>query len=296
MNRILLLLAALVATFAVACGGDNKDDDRADGTGDERPAATATSAADEASEDEIELDEFDVTDESPTGGGLFGPLVGLGLGGVSGDGPDVLPGAMQGSGDLEQYLLDDGDLPDGYQSMGVLSLRVPEMDDEALPGGEIAVSMWSTDDPATNEIPEGSMLIIGVLQPDDAASIGGFIDECGGVEEQLNEQAGDDASMFGIELSEIETLDSSELGDTACGVGLTIDMSAFFEGFTEGFGELGGEEVPDEVVDALSGFTMRIRMFGEGDKVGMVMQIGFGADAELADDLSIAQELRENLQ
>jgi hypothetical protein len=41
---------------------------------------------------------------------------------------------------------------------------------------------------------------------------------------------------------------------------------------------------------------MRMRFFGEGDKLGMVMQMGFGEDAELVDDLALAQKLRANLR
>ena len=214
---------------------------------------------------------------------------------MSGDGLDALPGSLQGSGDLEQYLLDEGDLPDGYTSMGVFSVRVPENTAPDFPGGEFAMSIWSTGDLESGDIPQGAMLMFGVMEPDDAGAIGGFVDECGGIDESvLNDSLGDGGSTFGIEFKDIETLDSSGLGDDACGIGLTMDMSGFFEALA-GFGD-SGDDPPQEAIDALSAFKMRMRFFGEGGRIGMVMQIGFGADARWRDDLGLAQKLRGNLQ
>jgi hypothetical protein len=299
MHRFLLAIAALVAAFAIGCGsgGDKTDDSRDD----ERPAATAES--DEASTDEPADEDEASSDDGDSGdgnvAGFLSPLFGLGLGGATGNGPATLPGTQQGSGELEQYLLSAEDLPDGYEEMGSFSMHVPANFEQDFPGGELAMAMWANGDFAGAEIPEGSMLMIAVMRPDDPSAIDYFADGCDGFDQAaFAEGIGNgDIGALGIEFKDLETLDSTGLGDLACGFGLTMDMSGFFENFQQGFGDaLGGEEIPPEVMEAFSAFKMRMRMFGEGDKAGMVMQVGFGADTPMADDLTLAQELRANLQ
>jgi hypothetical protein len=300
MKGALWLLAAVLAFAAFGCGGDKPADDR-DG---DRPAATATAEPDETSRDDAgaggdePLDEVNVADDGDgDAASLLSPFFSLGLGGATGGGPSGLPGAQTGSGDLEQYLLTADDLPPGYESMGVFSMRMPESGAQEFPGGEFAMSMWATDDFAGSEIPDGSMLMVAVMRPDDPAAIEDFAGGCGGFDEgELTDALDGGGPMLGIEFKDVAELDSTGLGDQACGIAMTLDMSGFFENLMEGFGDAFGEEMPPEVLEAFSAFQMRMRFFGEGDKLGMVMQMGFGADAELIDDLALAQKLRANLR
>jgi hypothetical protein len=313
MNRIFLVLGALVASMAIACGGGDKNDA---GSGDDRPAATATAPADKApGDDESAVEDNDASDgaaASDAGGGevagLLSPLLGLGFGATAG-GPTILPGQQVGSGELEQFLLTADDMPEGYREIMSFSMRMPVDVANEFPGGEAAMGMWASEQlqEASSEIPTGgSMLMIMVMQPDDSGSFDEFTsDACSELdEESINESLGSDRAALGFGFKDVEVLDSTGLGDQACGIGLTMDMSGFYEGLQEGFGESAsdlypdsdfGEGVPPEVIDALSAIQMRMRFFGEGDKLGMVMQVGFGADADLADDLAIAQKLRANL-
>jgi hypothetical protein len=143
------------------------------------------------------------------------------------------------------------------------------------------------------------MLMIMVMRPDDPSAVDEFADQFGAFDaDEVRDSfgGGGDGALLGIEIKDIEELDSAGLGDRAVGMAVTMDMSGFFENLAEGFGGDLGNEMPPELLEVFSAFKMRMRFFGEGDKIGAVMQIGFGADADLADDLALAQKLRSNLQ
>ncbi len=299
MNRALLLFAALVATFAISCGGDKKDDG-----GDSGSKPSSAAAADEGSnegdpfDDDRDVVVDDEADEEASGAGFLSPLFNLGLGGATGGGPSSLPGVQMGSGDLEQYLLTAADIPAGYTNSGPFSMKLPADVANDFPASEVAASMWTSSELQSSEFPTGgSMLMVMVVRPDDPSAVEEFADQMKAFgEDDILDSFGADGSTFGVEIKDVEQLDSTGLGDQASGIALTMDMSGFFEGLAEGFGDELDEEMPPELLDVFSAFKMRMRFFGEGDKIGAVMQIGFGADADLADDLALAQRLRSNLQ
>ena len=80
------------------------------------------------------------------------------------------------------------------------------------------------------------------------------------------------------------------------GIGLTLDMSAFFEQLSEAFGDdLEGSGQDLEEIEDFLVMKMRMYMIGSGDKVGMLMQIGFGG-ADTIDDEGLAETLYGNLR
>ena len=307
MKRLLLLTLGLLTVVLVACGGGDKEPARSDaepdatatavtGTSDS-PETDSESEIDEASDDDASVQDGEIEVEvSPdSSSGLLNQVFGLGVGGVTGEGWSEYPGAQEGSGELEPYLLTIDDLPPGFQSMGSFSFNMPEDVSEDFPGGEMSAAMFMSGDLEAGE--PGTMLMAMVMQPDDPAAVETLADELGSFsEDEIRETFGADSEMLGIEIRDIEQLDVSGLGDNAAGLGLTMDMSAFFEQlddlYVEDIGPTGDELAQ---IQQLMVMRMRMYMFGAGDKVGMLMQIGFG-DSDLAEDAGLAQTLYGNLQ
>ena len=263
MKRVLSTITVLLALGAAACGGAASDETATRGDDapratrtpkPEAPKATATSVLHPIrtpSPDEVP------SASSGSGGGLAS-LLNTALGASSGG----AAGLGGGDSELEQYLLDDSDLPSGYATFGEFSFRAP--DGISTSGGaDISASLAMKGDPAdTTDI---AMLMSMVMRFDDLQDLESMFGEAGELDPQAIEEAIDDAGAGGM-IRDIEMLDASGLGDHAFGMTMTMDLGGIVEGFGGDGGDLGG----------LDAMTIHMYFFGRGKYAGALMRLGTG--------------------
>lgn len=287
MKRAILVLTLTAAVVAAACGGgDKKPITAPTSTPDTDPKPTATAQAAGSTP----------RASSSEGGGALSDLMGLmfnsGLGEAAGGGSAASLGAPDP--ELGQYLLKRGDLPDGYASMGEFAFTAPD-DGTELAGAKMAASMFSSGDLESDMPTDASVVMSMIIQPDDASALEDAFAEMEGSlsQEELMNALGDDGESFpGLEFIDVGELDTDGLGEHAAGLGLTLDMSGFFEAMAEAF----GGEMSDEdraAMDAFSSITMRMYLFERGGLGAAVMRIAFGDadESSPAGDLNLARTL-----
>lgn len=298
MNRILLAFVAMLTIFAFACGGD--DGPKASPTStprSEEPAETPDSDSDDGGSptEESDDDESTSSDEDGNIGSLFGSVLGGGLGGATGGGgdPDFAFGADP---ELGKFLLTDADVPAGYSSFGEFSFKVPDGISETG-GGQASMAMFMSGDPsaiASGDVSGMEMLMSMAMKFDDLSDLESSLGECAETsDEDLRDafNAGGGELPLGVELSDIQLLDTGSLGDDACAISIKMDMSNFFDSMG-GFGA-GAEGAPEIGI-----IEMRMYMFAQDDKMGALMRMGFGdgaLDAGL-DELGLAETMKSRLQ
>jgi hypothetical protein len=276
-------LAFIAAVMGSACAGDSAP--RTAPTSTATTEADATRAVTPAEETSVAAPTSTpqpaaVADPGDAGGGasgggdlgsILGNVLGPSLSGFASGGGD-LPGLQEGDPALLQYVLRSGDVPPGYASMGESTFRAP---DGISTGGsaDMAMSMFASGDPASGDIAAGAFLMSMAMQFEDLTDLEAMFD-AGNLSEADLQQAFEAGGSLGLEVTEFELLNTSGLGDNAVGLTVTIDMGALFEGLEEAFGE---GAPPGVDLDALSRITMKMYMFGRGDRAGAVMHMGFGA-------------------
>lgn len=175
------------------------------------------------------------------------------LGAVGGDAPatDAAP-SQAADGSLEAALLDEGDLPAGFQFFGEFSFSMPT--DSGT--GEMVANMFASGDLASGDL--GAMVMSAALEgPPDA--LGDFSDMGGISDEELDEMAAV-FDQLGMSVDDFRLLDASGLGDGGMGMHMVMD----FGGLLDSFGSL-GEEPP------FSAIAWDMYIFARGDRMYMLM-------------------------
>ncbi len=290
MKRGILVLALTMAFVAAACGGGDKKPRTAPTSTpdtDAKPTATKSAAGSTPSANSSLADDNAISD-------LMGLMFNSSMGEASGGSAPPL-GAPDP--ELGKYLLKRDDLPDGFTAMGEFSVTVPD-DDTELAGARMAAAVFTDGDPEAEVPTQQSMLMSMVVKPEDPSMLADAFSEMEGgfTQEELMKSLGGGGEGFpGLGLSDVRELDTDGLGEHAAGLGLTLDMSGFFEALTEAF----GAEMSDEdrtAMDAFSNITMRMYLFERNGMGAAVMRIAFGDDdSSASDDLELAQTVHGRL-
>jgi hypothetical protein len=279
-----IVIALLSASLAVAaCGGD-KEPNREPPAG-RSPAATAAVPASTAAPESTEASSRDGVGASGSAEGVLSFLFDNAL---SGAGSGGFPGAAAGEGDdsLKAYLLSSADLPDGYTSFGEFAFRVEDGISE-YGAVDMAASMAMTGDPEAFASGEDFGVLMSLaMRFEDLQDLESAFGELGGLtEDDLRDALAQGGEGFGGMFSDIRLLDVSGLGESAMGMGITLDLAALGEAF--------GGEMPG---DAPSAMTMRMYFFGQGQYAGGLLRIGAGADLpEDVDELALARVIQSRL-
>ncbi len=239
-----------------------------EGTGDrDSGAPTPTSAPTPAPAPTVVPD--DIADEGDSGTPVeqvlntFDPFTLMGALGSSGspadisisgpDGTTFVP-SDQADDSLKAIVVQQGDLPPGFSSLGEMSFSVPTGQATA----DMVASMFATGDLDSGDL--GTMVISAVMVgPDVTAELGNF-DELEEMTQADLDEAAAAMEEFGVTLIEMELLDASGLGDAGMGMHMVMDFSGMFDAF----GMPQDESVP-------SGIAWDMYAFAQGERLLMVM-------------------------
>jgi hypothetical protein len=286
-----------LALLASACGGDKPPN----GGANQRPPAASV---DERSFEDDERSDFDVVVDEPGQLGVFPFLLDDALAGFSpvafGDGDEAagaFGGYEEGDPALKKYLLDQSDLPDGYDIQDSVTAKLPPDAVAGLGGVNAAASFATMGDPESPDpVAFGAVMSL-VARPDDPGDLDRVFDELTGYsQDDLLEMLSGDL-LPGMDPPDIDMLNVDGLGDEAWAVGVSFDLGKFFAGLAAGFSD---EEMPPsselEQIENLGQMTMRVYFFRRGDYAGSIVRISFGPDsARNVDDLALAKIVDEKL-
>jgi hypothetical protein len=175
-------------------------------------------------------------------------------------------------GSLSDALIQEGDLPAGFQSAGEMSFSMPVEGATA----DMAMRMFASGDLESGDF--GTMVMSAAIESAEMANAGDF-DPSQLSEEDLAEATGAMSSL-GINVTELRLLDASGLGEGGFGMHMQMDFAELFAGF----GELtGAEDVPTAMAFDMYAWV-------RGDRMYMVMVMStsgdFGVDGRaLADTM-----------
>ncbi len=185
--------------------------------------------------------------------GTFNPSALLGVLGSAAPAPGSTPSQQQGS--LEAALLEQGDLPPGFQPFGEMSFSIPTEFGTA----DMAANMFASGDLVSGDF--GSMVMSAVIAaPPEAVGQLGDLSQMEGLSQEELDEIAAGVEQFGITFSNFRLLDASGLGEGGVGVHMEMDFGALF-------GEL---ELPaaDAPFDAIA---WDMYMFVRGERMLMVM-------------------------
>ena len=236
----------------------------------------------------------DTDDGTGEGGGAaveqvlnaFDPLSLMGALGSSASVPDIditgpggAPSAPLDEADdsLKAILLNEGDLPSGFQSFGEMSFSVPS----DVGTADMVASMFATGDLDSGDF--GTMVMSAVIAGPDVTSELGDLDELGEITQADLDEAAAAMEEFGITLTDLQVLDASGLGDAGMGMHMVMD----FSGMAEALGVPEDDSMPD-------GIAWDMYAFVRGDRMLMVMVMwpsdgAAGADARALADIMDAR-------
>jgi hypothetical protein len=245
-SLFLSLVGGVVILAFAGCGGSDKDCP---------PGGIQSPTAEEA---------------SSAGGRLFSP-VGLGLSEI----PRSAAG-QPGTGALERFLLTQDEMPIGYRSGPVWSVR--------RGAGEVSVATFSLDpELGTPDEPAPAAFALFVIGHYQDVTINDYFAEL-----EASDLRTPQPLPAGVELRGVRPIDITLLASPSFGMRYVLDSTDALE--TEYCGD-----VPDEA-DWQRVITTRLRSFGEGSMIGWVMQFDSGEDRGLDYDLGVANRLRQKMR
>jgi hypothetical protein len=200
------------------------------------------------------------------------------------DAMEGLPMSQDVDPSLKAVLLDAGDLPPDFLSLGEFTFSL----DSEVGTIEMAASQFSSGDMMADDLGTMVMSAVMTLPPEALEELGDLSDLEGLTQADLEAMQAE-VEEFGMEFAELELLDASGLGDGGFGFGYTMNFSALMEGLGEGFGEGFGEEPLDEEAPEFSAMDMEIVMFMDGSLAGVV--VTFALDDAAPASLPLAQTM-----
>lgn len=210
---------------------------------------------------------IDDTTAGDTGGdavasvlGAFNPLT---MVGAATSGQPPAPGAVpasEGDSALKEALLQESDLPAGFQSAGEMSFSMPVEGTTA----DMAMSMFASGDLESGDF--GTMVMSAAIESEEMANAGD-LDPSQLSEDDLAE-ATEAMSALGINVTDVRLLDASGLGEGGFGMHMVMDFGELFAGFAE---LTGGEDIPTAMAFDMYGWV-------RGERMYMLMLMSTGSD------------------
>ncbi len=261
-RKLGFVMLPLALLLAAACGGGSSKDEGATAKATSeptasRPAATATvaqppTATVAAAPTAVPTKEAAIQSGGNPLFGSFSPfqMMGAGLGSA--------PGALVADDPaLSAVLLQDGDLPAGFQSMGSFTYDAPIPEGNA----KTAASVFASGDIANGQFGAMVMSMAMALPPDALAQMGD-LGQVSGLSQADLDQINQEASVAGLSLKDLRVLDASGLGEKSAAWHMAMDFSALMEGFGAG---------SEGAMPWGNALAADMYMFVRGDRMMMVM-------------------------
>ena len=176
----------------------------------------------------------------------------------------------QADGSLGEALLQQGDLPAGFETFGEMTFSMPVEGTTA----NMALNMFATGDMEGGDF--GTLVMSGVIESADMAALGDL--DATELSEGDLAEVGEALSNVGIQVGDLRLLDASGLGEGGFGMHMEMDFSELFAGFQE--------LIPDESMP--TAFAWDMYAWAHGDRMYMLMVMWTPGAAGVVDARALA--------